>query len=168
MNDLGDGKRVRIYLSEADRGPGGALYLAVLELLHHEGCAGATAIRGNAGFGAEGRLDTGLLVDAPSRLPVVEWVDSPERIERVLPKVMALAVEALVTVEPLAIARHPRGPVRDLGTKTPVREVMTRAVISTVPDVPLVTAVRQLVESPYRALPVVDRADLLRLLVQPT
>ena len=157
MNLLGVGRQVRIYLSEADHGPGGLLYMALLNLLRAEGCAGATAIRGIAGFGAEGRLSTGLLVDAPSDLPViVEWVDTPERVERVLPRVKALIVEGLITVKSVEIVHQSRRAARELDGVTQVREVMSRDVVSVRPDTPLASAVRQLVESPYRALPVSD------------
>ena len=157
MSIVGVGRRVRVYLSEGGRGPDGVLYVRILDLLRVEGCAGATAIRGVAGFGADGRLRTGLIVDAPSDLPiVVEWIDTPERVERVLPKIKALVADGLITVETVEIVHQPRRAARDLGERTSVRDVMSRDVVAARPDAPLASTVRQLVESPYRALPVVD------------
>lgn len=60
----GEAYRVTIYASEGDHYRGKPLYLALLEMLRHEGASGATATRGLASFGAHSRcLHTASLTD---------------------------------------------------------------------------------------------------------
>jgi CBS domain-containing protein len=157
MRLVGPGKRVRFYVGETDHWRDQPLYLAILEALRAEGCAGATATRALAGFGGGGVIHTATLLDVSENLPiVVEWVDSPERIERVLPKILPLLASGLVTVDDTTIAYQRHRSVADLWAGARVREVMSRAVVTARPDQPLAEAARLLVESPGRALPVVD------------
>ncbi len=96
---LGLAQRVRIYLTEADTIQHEAAHLSLLELLRKEGAAGASVFRGVAGFGAPGHLHTAALADVAQPLPLVlEWVDTPERIQRLLPAICAAVPGALVTL----------------------------------------------------------------------
>jgi uncharacterized protein len=77
-----DGKLVRIFIGEHDHAEGHhePLWETILKLLLHEGAAGATVLRGLAGFGAERKIHLARLADVVPNLPlVVEWVDAPER-----------------------------------------------------------------------------------------
>ena len=47
----GRGKQLTVFLTETDHYRHQALYMAIIEMLRREGCSGATAIRGVAGFG---------------------------------------------------------------------------------------------------------------------
>lgn len=80
---------LRIILSESrnhDREP-----LFRLEQLRAEGLSGTTAMKGIADFGHDRGIDTFMLEVAAEGLPIVlEVVDTPERIDQVLPKVDAL------------------------------------------------------------------------------
>ncbi len=157
MNIVGVGKRVRIYIGESDQRQGRPLYLAVLETLRSEGCAGATVMRGIAGFGANSRIHTATILRLSEDLPIViEWIDSPERVERVLPQVEGMVTSGLITVDDVQVVHYQHRPVADIGSRLQVREVMTRDVTTVHPDTPLREAVQRLVGSPYRALPVVD------------
>ncbi len=114
MHDMtGPGLRVRIYFGEKDRAPDGfmgkQLWSALLEYLRREGAAGATVSRGIAGFGAHSRIHTASLVDLSSDLPLVlEWVDTKERVEQLLPRVSAMleGTGGLLTTEPVEIHRY--------------------------------------------------------------
>src|SRR5579884_1287515 len=100
MDVIGVGKKVRLYFGESDQIDGKPLFLVVLEALRAEGCAGATVLRGVAGFGAHSRIHTATLGRLSEDLPiVVEWVDAPERVDRILPKIASLVVEGMITVE---------------------------------------------------------------------
>jgi PII-like signaling protein len=82
----GQGKRVTISIGETDQWHHQPLFMAILEFLRREGCAGATVERGIAGFGANSRIKTASLLDLSMDLPVVvTWVDRPDRVERLLP-----------------------------------------------------------------------------------
>lgn len=160
MNIVGLGKRVRFYLDEMDRWHGRPTSLAILEMLRREGCAGGTALRGIAGFGAHSRIHTATLVDVTPNLPlVVEWVDTPERVERVLPQVSELIVSGLVTVEDVSITRYVHRGLRDIPEHLQVADVMSRAVVAVAPETPVRELVALLLHRIYRALPVVDAAS---------
>jgi PII-like signaling protein len=100
----GVGKRVRIYIGESDQWHGAPLYLRILEKLKSEGCAGGTVLRGIAGFGAHSLIHTATILRLSEDLPViVEWIDTEERITRVLPTITAMVGEGLITVDAVEI-----------------------------------------------------------------
>ena len=72
---------VRIYLTEGDR-----LLKQLLTRLHDtEQVMGVTVFRGTTGFGRSGRMHGDSLMDVAFDLPlVVEFFDTPERVETVL------------------------------------------------------------------------------------
>ena len=107
----GPGKRVRIYIGEQDKAAGShkPLWEDVLSLLRHEGAAGATLFRGLAGFGAHSQLHVARLADLAPDLPVlVEWIDTPEQVERLLPRVCELVTHGTITVDEVSIIKHAR------------------------------------------------------------
>jgi uncharacterized protein len=114
----GGGTRVRIYFGERDRYRGRSLWSALLEALRRQGAAGATVTRGLAGYGAHSVIHAATLVDLSADLPLVlEWVDTTEQVERLLPVLLGMLTGTLVTTEPVTIRRytpHP-GEVRDAG-----------------------------------------------------
>lgn len=166
MSVVGLGKRVRIYIGQQDRTPEhGALAQALLVFLNREGAAGATLFRGAAGFGAHGRLHTARLADIVSDLPaVIEWIDGPERVERLLPRIKEMVTAGVITIEDVEIVQYTHRAPRDLPPDR-VGSVMTRTVTSVHPGTPLGEVVRILVGSDFRALPVVDDGGKLRGIV---
>lgn len=101
------GERVlaRIFIGEDDRCPGGPhkgrpLWEAILLTLREEGFAGATVLRGVAGFGAGARIHTGSVLRLSNDLPmVVEIVEEEEKIDRILPLLDGMMDGGLVTME---------------------------------------------------------------------
>ncbi len=80
MEIVGTATKVTIYIGESDRWSQKPLYMAILEMLKSEDCAGATVLRGLAGFGAHSRIHTATIVDLSADLPlVIVWVDDPAR-----------------------------------------------------------------------------------------
>jgi PII-like signaling protein len=109
MDVEGPGKRVRIYVGEQDKAHGShrPLWEELLNLLRDEHAAGATMFRGLAGFGAHSKLHMARVADLAPDLPVlVEWIDSPEQVERLLPRVSALVTSGTITVDDLTIVKH--------------------------------------------------------------
>jgi CBS-domain-containing membrane protein len=156
---VGEGRRVRIYIGESDHWHGRSLAVAIVEMLRQEGAAGATVMRGLIGFGAHGQIHTAMLVDVASPLPmVVEWVDTPERVERLLPRVTEMVAEGLVTVETVQVAKHSHRVLHDVDARRLVGDVMTREVTSVREETPIGELVRLLVGQGFRSLPVVDGA----------
>lgn len=101
----GERTLMRILIGESDRcaeGPhkGKPLYEALLKLFREEGFAGATVVRGIAGFGASARMHTDRILRLSMDLPiVVEVVDSEERIQAVIPELDRMIGGGLITIE---------------------------------------------------------------------
>lgn len=101
----GDRTLMRIFLGESDRCRGGPhrgkpLFEAILLTLRERGFAGATVVRGIAGFGASARIHTDKILRLSSDLPViVEVVDEEERIRGVLPVLDEMIGGGLITLE---------------------------------------------------------------------
>jgi CBS domain-containing protein/PII-like signaling protein len=157
MQILGKAKRVRIYVNEEDRVHGKALHLAILELLRAENAQGATVLKGVEGFGATGRIHVSTLADVPWRLPVViEWIDRPEQVERLAPRIRELVRHGLITVDDTDVLLFEPHPVRDLTPTAAVRDVMSRDVVSVTPPTPVRQVVELVLGRTYRAVPVVE------------
>jgi PII-like signaling protein len=100
---------MRIFIGEGDRvekGPfkGKPLYMGLFLTLRDRGFAGATALRGIAGFGASARLHTDRVLRLSVDLPlVVEVVETEEKIQEVLPELDELIGGGLVTLEKVRV-----------------------------------------------------------------
>ena len=57
-------QRLAIYIGESDRWQNQALYLALIEAFRRADLAGATVLRGMAGFGAHSRIHTASILRA--------------------------------------------------------------------------------------------------------
>ncbi len=159
MEIIGTATKVSIYISENDRWGQKSLYLAILELLKAEDCAGATVLRGLAGFGAHSRIRTASIIDISSELPlVIEWVDDPARVKRVMPRLTEMVSEGLITCQQVEVVSYGHRGLRTLRAAAPVRDVMSREVRTVRPDTPIAEAVEMLIGQAYRSLPVVDEA----------
>src|SRR5207247_3669178 len=113
MNIAGTGRRVRIYTGEASQWRGKPLFLAVLEFLRAEGAVGATVTRGVAGFGANSRVHTATLFRLSADLPPVsDWVDTSERVARLLPHLHHMVISGLIIVEAVILSDSSYRPLR--------------------------------------------------------
>lgn len=149
-------KRLMIYLGESDLWHHQPAYMAILEFLKGEGCAGATVVRGIAGFGASSRIKTAAILRLSMDLPVViTVVDREDRIERVLPRLKEMVGSGLMTFEDIGVVKYT--PILKHGLPhVQVREVMTRTVETVGPDTPVSRVLEILIDKDYTALPVVD------------
>jgi CBS domain-containing protein len=162
MDIVGLGKRVQIFVDEADSLRGRSLYLAILETLRGEGAAGATVTRGIAGFGSHSRIHTARLADLASPLPIViTWIDAPDRVERLLPAICAMVREGLVTIDDIQVAKYTHRDLPYLRPTLTVSDVMTRNVTTVRLDTPAAEVVDALLGRDFRAVPVVDANDQL-------
>lgn len=155
MQLQGKAWRVTIYIGESDRHQGKSLYMALLQFLKKEGAAGATVLRGLAGFGAHSRIHTTTILDLSADLPVrIEWIDQPETVERLLPQVRRMVDDGLITVEAVNVAQYAPGRRPD-PLDQPVGDVMRTEVIAVGPDTSAAAVVTLLLQKGYRSLPVV-------------
>jgi PII-like signaling protein len=98
------GKRLRLFVGEAEQWQGKPLYQAVIEQAHLHGALGATVLRGIEGFGPEHHLSTDRLPDIADNLPLlIEIVDTDEHIEALLPVLDHLMQRGMITVAPVEI-----------------------------------------------------------------
>jgi PII-like signaling protein len=105
----GERTLMRVFIGESDRvgsGPhkGKPLYMGLLLTLRERGFAGATVLRGIAGFGASARLHTDRVLRLSVDLPlVVEVVEAEEKIQEILPELDELIGGGLVTLEKVRV-----------------------------------------------------------------
>jgi PII-like signaling protein len=102
----GPGKKVGIYVSENHQYHGSSAYAAILDFLFFHGVAGATVTRGIAGFGSDHHLHSNRLVDLAVNFPVkVEFIESPEKVEELLPKLQTMVGTGLIEMQDTTIVK---------------------------------------------------------------
>jgi PII-like signaling protein len=100
MLKTGPAKKVSIYVGEDHQYHGQSLYSAILNFLFYHGISGASVVRGIAGFGADHHLHTMRIEALTQDLPIkVEFIESPEKVEEVLPKLHELAGTGLIEIQ---------------------------------------------------------------------
>ena len=107
--DKFEGERtlMRIHSGESDKWHGKALHQAIVEMLRKEGFAGATVLRGVAGFGGSSVLHTDKLLQLSQDLPIiVEVIESHEKIEKILPRIDEMMGGGIVTLEKVRVLVH--------------------------------------------------------------
>ncbi|HEU0052137.1 MAG TPA: DUF190 domain-containing protein, partial [Longimicrobium sp.] len=157
MDLVGKAKRVRIYVGEDQKIGHRPADEALVALLRREGAQGVTVFRGVSGFGATGEIHVSHLVDVVQHLPlVVEWIDSDEVVDRLLPRVKQLLKSGLVTVDATEIVLYQPHPVRALSATLTAGEVMSREVATVAKDTPVRQVVELMLGKVYRAVPVVE------------
>jgi hypothetical protein len=81
-----------------------------------------------AGFGAHSRIHTRALLDLSADLPVViEVVDRPDRIDRILPLVEAMVGEGPITEEDVTVRVYRHRELRPLTEQVRVRDLLLAA-----------------------------------------
>jgi uncharacterized protein len=102
-------KKVTVYLGEDVHRRHEPLYLAILNYLFSERVAGASVFKGVAGFGAHHHLHTARILELSENLPIkIEFVESADTLDRVLPRLLELAGEAVVEVQDTIVLRAGR------------------------------------------------------------
>ena len=105
-----EGCLLRIFIGESDRHAGKPLYEWLVLEARAQGLAGATVLRGIAGFGAHSRLHTAKILRLSEDLPiVVEIVDTPGKIEAFLPVIDGAIDEGLATLERVRVRFYRAG-----------------------------------------------------------
>jgi PII-like signaling protein len=106
MLTSGPAKKVTVYIGEDVHLHGEPLYLAVVNLLFYNGVSGATVIKGVAGFGSDHRLHTTRLLELSENLPVkIEFIETAETVERLLPRLQQIVGNGLVEIQDTTILK---------------------------------------------------------------
>ena len=83
----GKAVKVSIYLSEGATHHGVPVYSSILDFLFHSGIAGATVLKGVAGFGMAHRIHSAHILEISDHLPIkIEFIESREKVEAILPE----------------------------------------------------------------------------------
>jgi hypothetical protein len=96
---------MRVFIGENDKCPSGPhkgkpLYEAILLTLREEGVAGATVLRGIAGFGASAQIHTDKILRLSLDLPmIIEVVEQESVIQEILSILDPLIGGGLITLE---------------------------------------------------------------------
>lgn len=117
MRLQGPAQRLTIFIGESDRYRHHSLSSEIVERARKAGLAGASVLRGIAGFGASQTLHSSHLLSMSDDLPLaVIIVDDPARIQAFLPQLDDLITEGLVIVDDVEVVRYVgRRPDREPG-----------------------------------------------------
>jgi len=106
MLQKGAAKKVTIYVNEDAKHHLTPLHEAILTFLLHKGVAGATATRAMAGFGAHQVMHTPRVEALAEHLPIrIEFIESPEKVETVLPTLYEMVDDGLIDVQDTEVVK---------------------------------------------------------------
>lgn len=159
-------QRLIIYIGESDRWQGKPLYAALLETLKAEGIAGATVLRGVAGFGAHSRIHTAAILRLSEDLPLrIEVIDSKDKISHAIEVISPMVREGLITLDEVQVIKYTHRYLNPLPIDRPVSEVMTEEVITLTSDLPVASAWERMLEYQIKALPVItEKGEVIGML----
>jgi PII-like signaling protein len=102
----GPAKKVTIYVNEDSHYHLAPLHEAILTFLMHKGVAGATATRALEGFGAHKVLHTPKIEVLAEHLPIkVEFVETAEKVEDLLPTLYDMVNDGLIEVQDTTVVK---------------------------------------------------------------
>ena len=109
-----DAVLLRVLIGEADREPapgGRKLYEAIVHKARELGLRGATVLRGAMGFGANSIVHRSKIEALSNDLPIViELVDTPGKIDSLLPYLQTVVAEGLITTEQVRVVLYRHNP----------------------------------------------------------
>ncbi len=104
MLTSGKAVKVTIYLSDGAKHHGVPVYTSILDFLFHSGIAGATVIKGVAGFGARHRMHSAHILEISDHLPIkVEFIETKQKVDAILPELERRTGSGLIEVQETAI-----------------------------------------------------------------
>jgi PII-like signaling protein len=109
MLNKGPAKKVTIFINEDTQHHMQALHDSIMTFLMHKGVSGATATRAFSGFGSHQMLHTPKVEVLTQHLPIrIEFVDTPEKVEEVLPTLYEMVSDGLIEVQDTNVVKHAR------------------------------------------------------------
>ncbi|HEY6389081.1 MAG TPA: DUF190 domain-containing protein [Candidatus Acidoferrum sp.] len=106
MLKAGPAKKVSIYVGEDHKYHGQSVYSAILDFLFYRGISGANVVRGIAGFGADHHMHTTRIERLTENLPIkIEFIESPETVEELLPKLHEMVGTGLIEVQDTTVVK---------------------------------------------------------------
>jgi PII-like signaling protein len=109
MLNKGPAKKVTIFINEDTQHHMQALHDSIMTFLMHKGVSGATATRAFSGFGSHQMLHTPKVEVLTQHLPIrIEFVDTPEKVEEVLPTLYEMVSDGLIEVQDTNVVKNAR------------------------------------------------------------
>ena len=106
MLNPGKAVKVTIYLSDGATHHGVPVYSSILDFLFYRGVAGATVMKGIAGFGADHHMHSSNLIEISDHLPLkIEFIESREKVDAILGKLEELAGTGLIEMQETTVAK---------------------------------------------------------------
>src|ERR1700687_3745230 len=106
MLTKGPAKKVTIFINEDTQLHMQALHDSIMTFLMHKGVSGATATRAFSGFGSHGMLHTPKVEVLAQHLPIrIEFVETPEKVEEVLPTLYEMVSDGLIEVQDTTVVK---------------------------------------------------------------
>ena len=106
MLNAGPAKKVSIYVGEDHQYHGHTVYGAILDYLFYRGVSGANVVRGVAGFGADHHMHTTRILRLTENLPMkIEFIESPEKVDELLPKLHEMVGTGLIEIQDTIVAK---------------------------------------------------------------
>ncbi|HLJ14099.1 MAG TPA: DUF190 domain-containing protein [Bryobacteraceae bacterium] len=109
MLSKGPAKKVTIFINEDTQYHLTALHDAIMTFLMHKGVSGATATRAFSGYGSHRTLHTPKIEVMAYHLPIrIEFVDTPEKVEEVLPTLYEMVSDGLIEMQDTTVVKLAR------------------------------------------------------------
>ncbi len=109
MLNKGPAKKVTIFINEDTQHHMQALHDSIMTFLLHKGVNGATATRAFSGFGSHQMLHTPKVEVLAEHMPIrIEFVETPEKVEEVLPTLYEMVSDGLIEVQDTNVVKNAR------------------------------------------------------------
>jgi hypothetical protein len=106
----GKAVKVTLYLSDGAKHHGVPVYSSILDFLFHSGIAGATVLKGVAGFGAAHRMHSAHILEISDYLPVkIEFIETREKVDAILPELEKRIDSGLIEVQETTVVVPAKG-----------------------------------------------------------
>ncbi|HEV3202094.1 MAG TPA: DUF190 domain-containing protein [Bryobacteraceae bacterium] len=109
MLTKGPAKKVTIFINEDTQHQLTTLHESIMTFLMHKGVSGATATRAYSGFGTHHLLHTPKIEVLAEHLPMrIEFVETPEKVDEVLPTLYEMVSDGLIEVQDTTVVKFAR------------------------------------------------------------
>lgn len=109
MLSTGKAVKVTLYLSDTAKRHGIPVYTNVLDFLFRQGIAGATVVKGVAGFGSGHRIHAAHILELSDHLPIrIEFIDTQEKVDAIMDELQKRCGCGLIEMQETNIIVPPR------------------------------------------------------------
>ncbi len=105
MLEKGPAKKVTVWVNEESRHHHEKLWLAVFDYLRHKRIAGASVTHTKMSFGARQHVHNAELPDTPEFSYRIEFIETPGRVDEVLPTLFEMVGDGLIEVQDTTIIK---------------------------------------------------------------